>query len=408
VKTLTVVYDGWGEHWPLGRLAHDGRTLLFEWSPQALREGLELSPLRVPLGAASYGEFPGHQQQLPGFIADALPDGWGISLMDRLFRKRGLAAANISPLDRLAFLGNGAMGALSFEPANVDRLPPEEVELLALAREMRDVMADTSEKALLHLALIGGSPQGTRPKALLNFDVIDGAMSTDENAPGEPWLVKFHAADEHKEASAIEALYANLARACGLDMPESRYFDIDGKLAAFGVRRFDREGGSRVPMHTLAGALHADFRMTSVDYTTLLRLTRRMTHDERDVARAYARCVFNVVFNNRDDHPKNISFRLDEQRLWHLSPAYDLTFCEGPGGEHQMDICGEGRAPTRRDLLRLAEEGGVDRFFAARVIEEIAGVAGEFAVRADAFPIRTATTKSLIRHIEANRRRLLA
>jgi len=51
MKTLTVVYNGWGEHWPLGRLAHDGRILLFEWSPQALREGLELSPLRVPLGS---------------------------------------------------------------------------------------------------------------------------------------------------------------------------------------------------------------------------------------------------------------------------------------------------------------------------------------------------------------------
>lgn len=45
MKQLTVHYCGWGEDWPLGRLADDGQTLLFEYSPEALSQGLELSPL---------------------------------------------------------------------------------------------------------------------------------------------------------------------------------------------------------------------------------------------------------------------------------------------------------------------------------------------------------------------------
>ncbi len=51
--------------------------------------------------------------------------------------------------------------------------------------------------------------------------------------------------------------------------------------------------------------------------------------------------MFNVLFNNRDDHTKNFSFLMAKNGQWKLAPAYDVTFCEGPGGYHQMDIMGE-------------------------------------------------------------------
>ena len=130
-------------------------------------------------------------------------------------------------------------------------------------------------------------------------------------------------------------------------MPPTLHVDLGPRLAAFGVQRFDVEAGMRVPVHTLAGALHADFRMPSVDAETFLALTRKLTRDEREVRKAFCRVVFNVVFHNRDDHAKNVSFRLGRDRRWYLAPAYDLTFCRGPGGEHQMDVCGEGRLITR-------------------------------------------------------------
>ena len=55
MKQRTVHYCGWGEDWPLGRLADDGQTLLFEYSPEALSQGLELSPLHLKLRADAYG-----------------------------------------------------------------------------------------------------------------------------------------------------------------------------------------------------------------------------------------------------------------------------------------------------------------------------------------------------------------
>jgi serine/threonine-protein kinase HipA len=152
----------------------------------------------------------------------------------------------------------------------------------------------------------------------------------------------------------IEQLYAQLARDCALDMPRTQCFDLGTQLAAFGVERFDRHDGMRVPVHTLSGALNTDFRIPGIGYRTFLRATRLLTHSALEVGRAFERCVFNVVFNNRDDHAKNFSYRMDETFLWKLASCYDLTYDEGPRGEHQMDIEGEARNLGRADLLKLA------------------------------------------------------
>jgi serine/threonine-protein kinase HipA len=40
-----------------------------------------------------------------------------------------------------------------------------------------------------------------------------------------------------------------------------------------------------------------------------------------------------VLAFNRDDHVKNISFLMDVNGQWHLTPAYELIFSSGPGGE---------------------------------------------------------------------------
>ncbi len=405
MKQLTVHYCGWGEDWHLGRLADDGSALLFEYSPEALVQGLELSPLRLKLRAPAYGDFPAHLHRLPGLVADSLPDGWGLLLMDRLFRQQGLQ--HPGPLDRLAFIGERAMGALRFVPAREpDALQPD-WGLLALAEESARALAGDAGAALRELALTGGSPQGARPKALVQFDVATGQVSTHPDAPGAPWLVKFPAQGEHKEVCAIEQIYAELARDCGLDVPQSAWFDLSPTLAAFGVARFDRERGLRVPLHSLAGLLHIDFRLPgAVDYTAFLRATRLLTRDEREVEKAYARAVFNVLFHNRDDHPKNFAWRLGADRRWRLAPAFDLSFSEGPLGQHHMDVCGEAAAVGRGHLLRLATEGGVPLKAAEAVMAWMLEQASSFARRAAQFPIRGETVRRITAAVEVCCRRI--
>lgn len=67
MKKTAVFYEGWGERWPLGTLADDGQRLLFEYSAEALRQGLELSPRHLALRAAAYGGFPAHQWRVPAY-----------------------------------------------------------------------------------------------------------------------------------------------------------------------------------------------------------------------------------------------------------------------------------------------------------------------------------------------------
>src|SRR5690606_12301986 len=196
------------------------------------------------------------------------------------------------------------------------------INLLHIAQEVHETITASSETTLLELALMGGSPHGARPKVLVNYDPGRDSMSNTEQGAGAPWLVKFQAQNEHKEVCAVEQLYSELARACQVDMPATRYFELSNSLAAFGAQRFDRDNGMRVPMLTMAGALDADFRIPSLGYTDALRLTRFITGDAREVLKAFERCVFNVLFNNRDDHAKNFSFRLGKDLRWRLAPAY--------------------------------------------------------------------------------------
>lgn len=417
-EQVNVFYDGWGEHWRWGTLisstAITGRPLIaFEYSDEARSRGLELSAYRLPLkGPRLRREFPAHQMGLPGPVYDALPDGWGMLLMDRLFKRRGLNAARIGALERLAYIGPNAMGAMSFEPVAPEALGQrEEVPLARLAAEVLEVMNGEGGEFLQKLLQMGGSPQGARPKALLYRDPRNGALTT-MNAPGlEAWLVKFPARQEHPEVCAIEAVYAECLRQCGIETPETGYCDLPNGQAAFAIRRFDRQGEIRIPMQSLASFTGADFQAPgTLDYASFLRATQMCTNDVREKATAFRRAVFNVAFNNRDDHPKNFAFIMSPAGEWKLAPAYDVTFCEGPGGYHQMDVMGEALEIGRKRMVLLGEqEAELSGRDAREIIDDICNVADEFAAMAQSmYPGRITpdTMRTVQGRIRGNIRRL--
>jgi serine/threonine-protein kinase HipA len=413
MKKLQVIYDGWGERWPLGTLADTGRDIMFEYSTQAVERGLQLSPMHQPLpraGAAAVS-FKGeaHSYGLPGFIADALPDGWGMLLMDRALRKLGRNPREVSVLERLAIVGERAMGALSFEPSDEDILPAEKLQLKELAKEVIALQADENsgggkaDAQLRHLMQLGGSPQGARPKVLVDFNARTGQLSSGMPLTGSatPWLMKFPAESEHREVCAVEELYARVARHGGMDMPRSRFFDLGTKHSAFGVERFDRvvqdKQVLRVPIMSMSAYLQVDHRIPSLDYETVLLATLRITGDQREVAKAFERCIFNVIMHNRDDHSRNFAFRMNEQGLWKLSPAFDLTYSFGPGGEHSTSVAGHGKHITRAQLMQVAKAGGISVQVATHCINEWSSCAQGMAKLLKELPIRRTTLNELMK-----------
>ncbi|MGN8122836.1 type II toxin-antitoxin system HipA family toxin [Pseudomonas sp. 22082] len=417
LERVDVYYDGWGEHWRWGTLvsttAITGRPLIvFEYSDEAKSRGLELSAYRLPLeGPKLRRDFPLHQLGLPGPVYDALPDGWGMLLMDRLFKRRGLNSARIGPLERLAYIGNNAMGAMSFEPVAPEALEPQvEVSIDLLAAEVQEVLKGEGGEFLQQLLLVGGSPQGARPKALVYRDPRTGTFTTIARSGFEAWLVKFPARQEHPEVCAIEMVYAECLRMCGIKTPDTQYFSLPNGLAAFATKRFDREDDLRVPMQSLAAFTAADFQNAgALDYVNFLRATHLCTNDVREKALAFERVVFNVAFNNRDDHPKNFAYIMSKSGQWTLAPAYDVTFCEGPGGYHQMDVMGEALEIGRKAMLDLAEEAEVSAETADGIIARFCEVADQFATMAETmYPgvITQDTLQTIQKRIDENVERL--
>ena len=118
MKKLTVrLHRSPGNVVDVGQLAEKNHRVYFEYDADFVRSGLELSPFRLPLRAGLIEHMDRAFGPLPGVFDDSLPDGWGLFLMDRMFRRRGIDPATISPLERLSYLGERTMGALTYHPA---------------------------------------------------------------------------------------------------------------------------------------------------------------------------------------------------------------------------------------------------------------------------------------------------
>lgn len=357
----------------IGSLAEHGRRNYFEYDAGFLATGLQLSPFKLPARPGLIEHVDHSFGRLPGLFDDALPDGWGLLLMDRAFRRQGLDPVTASPLDRLPYLGTRTMGTITFHPPQDVGPSGQPMDLFALGRHAEKVYQGEAVDVLPELLRAGGSPGGARPKVLVGVKGEEILSGEDDLPPGfEHWIVKFPTRRDGSDAGCVEYAFALMAKAAGIDMPEVRLFQGPRKQRYFGVKRFDRlDGNRRLHVHTFGNLIHANFRIPSADYEQLLKVTSALTRNQEDVRRAFRRMVFNVVGHNRDDHVKNFAFIINEAGEWSLSPAYDVVFSIGPGGEHTMSVAGEGREPGRDHLLRVAAQSGIPAAEAVRVIEQV-------------------------------------
>lgn len=381
ISTLKVRIDFGDGPLDVGRLAIRERLIYFEYERSFIQRGLEISPLRLPLQPGLKRLDAGPFDGLPGVFNDSLPDGWGRLLFDRALRARRLAPTQASPLDRLAYVGTGGMGALTYEPATNPDPADAPIDLDWVAGQALEVLAGQADEVIGELLALNGSSAGARPKAMIGYAPKTGAM-THGRGPlpedFEPWLVKFPNAQDGKDAGAIEYVYALMARAAGVEMTQTHLFPARRGAGFFATRRFDRMGQKRLHAHTASGLLHADHRIPSLDYEDLIALTLRITRDVREAVKMFRLAVFNVLGHNRDDHAKNFTWLMDEAGRWSLSPAYDLTFSSGPGGEQTTMVKGEGRAPGETHLLALAAEAGLAPHAAQAIVDQTRQALGQW------------------------------
>ena len=374
--TVTLRWDG-GDIQTVGRLGYVDRVARFEYDDAFLASDLEISPVhhRADIARRPFPPYdPAVFEGMHGVFHDSLPDGWGRLLMDRRARELGIDPAALTPLDRLAWVGDRGIGALCYAPdADVWNAVESALDLDSLAAETHGVLAGHASDVIAELGRLGGSPGGARPKVMVAIGRQDGAVYGTAPPGGEHrhYLVKFRGHADSEDAARIEQAYADMARAAGVRVPETRLIAGNGGQHYFTSRRFDRGGTGRLHAHTASGLLYADFRLPSLDYSTLIALTRSVTRDRRETSAMFALAAFNVLAHNRDDHARQFTFLMARDGLWRLAPAYDLTFSNGPGGEHATSVLGRGKRITRQHLLELGRHADLSPAAAARIVDHV-------------------------------------
>ena len=383
------------------------------------RSGIELSPLHMPTDASEkpyfFTDLPEDTyRRLPAMLADALPDEFGNALIDKYMAEKGLPKSRITPLDRLAYMGKRAMGALEFKPTRGPKTTiPTALkigDLITVARKTVNGNLEhdsAAEAALRSIIEVGTSANGARAKAVIGwnkttFEIRSGQF---ELLPGfEHWLLKFDGMGKDRELGTsegygrIEYAYYLMARKAGINIPESTLFEENGR-AHFMTRRFDREDdGTKHHLQSLCAMDHLDFRKKSANsYEQLFMAIKQLKLGYSAEAEAFRRMALNVMGRNCDDHTKNFSFLLRKGGSWELSPAYDITFAHNPKGEwtnqHLMSVNGKFGDINKEDCLTLANRFGIGE--APSILKEVRKAIGQWPAFAKKAGVKAAAVKRI-------------
>lgn len=385
--------------------------ICFYYDSDFLNAGYDIAPLRASINSPSvrnglpvYADSDKLFGGLPSFIADSLPDHWGNRVFNEWAKAHGISTRSLSALDRLAYIGRRGMGALEFlPPAAEDLEQPFKVEIAELYRLAQSALTEARNfKAELHpdlmiesLFKVGTSAGGRRPKAIININLeTNECYSGQVAAPMQgfvPMIIKF---DEHSSVptTRIEYSYYLMAKEAGLQMMPS-YLVEGEEVAHFMTERFDRQGGKKLHIQTLAA-----MKPTANSYEELFDVACRLGVLPSELKQLFLSLTMNVLGGNVDDHNKNFSFLMADDGAWHIAPAYDYTFAvdlSAPGymNRHSMTINNKNVDIERSDLLELAKHYNIKG--ADALIDKCLEVVRKFEYYADKVGINDQWTQQI-------------
>ncbi len=336
-QETVLVYDNFSSDTPLllGKLYVDsikgGESYSFEYSDEWLqntRLSVSLDPDLLPYGGRQYPS----GKAIFGLFADASPDRWGRVLMMKrerlLAEKESRKPRKLNGSDfLLGVYDETRMGGLRFKleeegdflSDDKETAAPPWATIRTLEEASRQFENDTialNEKWLNQLLRPGSSLGGARPKAT----VVDTA--------GQLWIAKFPSKNDENNTGAWEKVVHDLARMCGLNVPESKVETFSKQGSTFLVKRFDRDGARRVHFAsamTLLGKTDGADAADGASYLDIVSFIKSNgCSPKTDLIELWKRIVFNMAVSNTDDHLRNHAFILSSNG-WRLSPLYDVN-----------------------------------------------------------------------------------
>ena len=424
----------WGEFVGAVRWDEERQLGFFQYDPEFLRRGWDLSPIKMPISQGSrIYSFPDLRKGreaaedtfygLPGMLADALPDRYGNRLINAWLVHNGRAGNSMNPVEKLCFIGSRGMGALEFEPAQIKSgINSFSVELSSLVDLAKKVLNEResfltsmdreSGQAMKEILRIGTSAGGARPKAVIAYNSKTGEIRSGQGKAPEgfgQWLIKLDgvSGEQFGESSGwgrVEYAYYLMATDCGIQISESRLQEENGR-AHFMTKRFDREGNTKHHVQTLCGLQHYDFNdMSGYSYEQVFQTMRMLRLPHPHTEQMFRRMVFNVLATNYDDHTKNFAFILKQGGEWELAPAYDLCFSFDPTNfwvsKQTLSVNGKRLNISGDDLLKIARENSI------RKGEEIINQINVVIKSWEKYASEAGVSRERVIHIQKNLNRL--
>jgi serine/threonine-protein kinase HipA len=240
-------------------------------------------------------------------------------------RKEGRKPQKLNESDYLLGVYDAArMGALRFSLAEGGQFessdealatPPwvslRKLESASIAFENDE--SGLEEKWLKQLLAPGSSLGGARPKATVQD--VDGSL----------WIAKFPSKHDDHNSGAWEMTAHELARLCGLNVPEARLESFSSNGDTFIVKRFDRVGDQRIHFSSAMTLLGQNDGATGSSYLDIVDFIKTNgSNPKNDLIELWKRIVFSMAITNSDDHLRNHGFLLTDTG-WKLSPLYDVN-----------------------------------------------------------------------------------
>lgn len=367
METNVVKVKLWGMD--VGYLSWDNtaRLAVFEYEPSFLDHDLDIAPLTMSIHSPRSrkqmpwtGDKEKLYQGLPPMIADSLPDKWGNSLFKAWLRDNNISVKKITPVDHLSFIGSRAIGALEYEPArelgNNSAFTVDVQRLYDFAKQVlneRETTLLNQENSILwqDLIKISSSPGGKRPKAIVALNEVTAEVVSGQGIIPEGfqhYILKYDDNSAYPNAK-LEYIYYLMALDAGIEMMPSKIKTYGG-VTHFLTQRFDRNGNDKIHTQTLAA-----MSPTSDSYEDIFAVIRRLNLPYENNKQQYLRMVFNAMARNVDDHSKNVSFCMNRDGIWHLSPAYDVTYsvdlsAPAYSNRHSLTVNGKYENISRKDL----------------------------------------------------------
>lgn len=229
----------------------------------------------------------------------------------------------LNNLEKLLFLKTRTVGGLRFYTS--DKTEEENIQTIDWLDKVREESIDFYNKSIEKIGYLRAinplsSYGGIRPKC----------MYSDEN--GDYWIAKFNLPTDMYNMAIAEKVAMDMAKDCGLNVPDTKLLTLPSGDQVFLSKRFDRKQDER--MHSLSLFSLSNYEKplkkqgiigNSPGYIANL-IQNYSDFKDIDTVNVITKLLLDLGLNNTDNHLRNLRIILNKEQKWELSPMFDIVF----------------------------------------------------------------------------------